>query len=59
LPRLLFTKYAERYAAALTAGCGFTLRSTNPSRTATQARPTAPSTRASAICRAVPYASTG
>jgi hypothetical protein len=30
LPRLPFTKYDDRYAAALTAGCGFTFRSTNP-----------------------------
>lgn len=30
LPRLPFTKYDDRYAAAFTACCGFTLRSTNP-----------------------------
>jgi hypothetical protein len=30
LPRLPFTKYDDRYAAALTAGCGLIFRSTNP-----------------------------
>jgi hypothetical protein len=60
LPRLPFTKYDDRYAAAFTAGCGLTLRSTKPkpycgASSANRSK----YARAPAICRAVPYASTG